>query len=106
MGRLKFRLVGRDEVVAGAGGWTDDGPAAVEEQDAGGKCWLVGRLKFGTCVESVGDSDFQCRQLGRDLPGSMQVKGTPNPNFRKVDAVVYDENRQVIVRVSTVVPRF
>lgn len=63
-------------------------------------------LKLYATWPSVGDSDFQCRQLGRDLSGSMQVKGTPNPNFRKVDAVVYDENRQVIVRVSTVVPRF
>lgn len=63
-------------------------------------------LKLYATWPSVGDSDFQCRQLGRDLLGSMQVKGTPNPNFRKVDAVVYDENRQVIVRVSTVVPRF
>ncbi len=63
-------------------------------------------LKLYATWPSVGDSDFQCRQLGRDLQGSMQVKATPNPNFRKVDAVVYDENRQVIVRVSTVAPRF
>jgi general secretion pathway protein I len=54
---------------------------------------------------AVGDSDFTCRQLGRDFPGSLQVKATPNLNFRKVDAVVFDENKQVIVRVSTVVPR-
>jgi general secretion pathway protein I len=63
-------------------------------------------LKLNKIWPSVGDSDFACRQLGRDLPGSLQVKGTPNPNFRKVDVVVFDENRQVIVRVSTVAPRF
>jgi general secretion pathway protein I len=63
-------------------------------------------LKLNKTWPSVGDSDFACRQLGRDLPGSLQVKGTPNPNFRKVDVVVFDENRQVIVRVSTVAPRF
>ena len=63
-------------------------------------------LKLYATWPSVGDSDFQCRQLGRDLLGSMQVKGTPNPNFRKVDVVVFDESRQVIVRVSTVAPRF
>jgi len=63
-------------------------------------------LKLNKTWPSVGDSDFACRQLGRDLPGSLQVKGTPNPNFRKVDVVVFDESRQVIVRVSTVAPRF
>jgi general secretion pathway protein I len=44
--------------------------------------------------------------LGRELAGSLQVKSTPNPNFRKVDVVIFDENRNVIVRVSTVAPRF
>jgi general secretion pathway protein I len=63
-------------------------------------------LKLNKTWPSVGDSDIQCRQLGRELAGSLQVKSTPNPNFRKVDVVIFDENRNVIVRVSTVAPRF
>ncbi|MEY2838993.1 MAG: type secretion system protein GspI [Pseudomonadota bacterium] len=63
-------------------------------------------LKLNKTWPSVGDSDNQCRQLGRELAGSLQVKSTPNPNFRKVDVVIFDENRNVIVRVSTVAPRF
>ncbi len=64
------------------------------------------KLGVGNGLPSVGESDFQCRQLGRDLPGQLQVKSTPNPNFRKVDVLVLDENRQVIVRISTVAARF
>jgi general secretion pathway protein I len=52
---------------------------------------------------ATGDSDFQCEQLGRELRGSRQVRGTPNPNFRRVDAQVFDELNQPIVRLSTVV---
>jgi general secretion pathway protein I len=63
-------------------------------------------LKLNKTWPSVGEADIQCRQLGRELAGSLQVKATPNPNFRKVDVVIFDENRQVIVRVSTVAPRF
>ena len=66
---------------------------------------LVG-IRLNKAWPGVGDSDFACRQLGRDMKGSLQVKATPNPNFRKVDAVVFDENMNVIVRVSTVAPRF
>lgn len=52
-----------------------------------------------------GDSDFQCQQLGRELRGSQQVRTTPNTESRRVDAQVFDEQNQPIVRVSTVVFR-
>jgi general secretion pathway protein I len=35
----------------------------------------------------------------------MAVRPTPNPNFRRVDAQVFDEARQPIVKLSTVLPR-
>ena len=54
----------------------------------------------------VGDGDFRCVQLGRELRGSMQVRPTPNGNFRRVEALVYDEQGQSIVRLSTVISRF
>jgi general secretion pathway protein I len=54
----------------------------------------------------VGDSDFGCSQLGRQLVGKLLVRPTPNINFRRVDAQVMDEQQQTIVRLSTVLSRF
>ncbi len=63
-------------------------------------------LKLGKIFPPVGDSDFTCQQLGRELPGHMVIRPTPNLNFRRVDAQVMDEQQQPIVKLSTVLPRF
>lgn len=65
----------------------------------------LANIKLSKQFPGPGDSDFQCEQLGRELRLSQQVKATPNPNFRRVDAQVFDELDQPIVRLSTVVPR-
>jgi general secretion pathway protein I len=48
---------------------------------------------------------FRCEQLGRSYPGKLVTRPTPNPSFRRVDAVVSDEQRQPLVTLSTVLPR-
>jgi general secretion pathway protein I len=63
-------------------------------------------LRLTRTYPPVGDSDFSCNQLGRQMPGRMVVRPTPNINFRRVDAEVYDEDRRPIVKLSTVVSRF
>lgn len=63
-------------------------------------------LRLTKAYPPVGDSDFGCAQLGRQLQGRMLVRPTPNPNFRRVDAQVFDEQQQSIVRLSTVLSRF
>jgi general secretion pathway protein I len=63
-------------------------------------------LRLSRDYPPVGDSDFACNQLGRQLPGRMVVRPTPNINFRRVDAEVYDEAKQPIVKLSTVVSRY
>lgn len=63
-------------------------------------------LKLGKMYPPVGDSDFACVQLGRQLPGKLHVRPTPNINFRRVDAQVFDEQQNSIVRLSTVLSRF
>ncbi|MBH2015514.1 MAG: type II secretion system minor pseudopilin GspI [Burkholderiales bacterium] len=63
-------------------------------------------LRMGKIFPPVGDSDFTCAQMGRQMPGHMVVRPTPNINFRRVDAEVLDEQRQPIVKLSTVVSRF
>lgn len=62
-------------------------------------------LKLANEFPAPGDSEFQCTQLGRELRGAQQVRGTPNPNFRRVDAQIFDEIDQPILQLSTVVPR-
>ncbi len=63
-------------------------------------------LRLTKSYPSVGDSDFTCQQMGRELPGHMVVRPTPNINFRRVDTQVFDEDKQPIVLLSTILPRF
>lgn len=63
-------------------------------------------LRLTRSYPSVGDSDFACQQMGRDLSGHMVVRPTPNINFRRVDVQIFDEEQQPIVRLSTILPRF
>jgi general secretion pathway protein I len=66
---------------------------------------LVG-LRLARQFPDVGDGSFDCSQLGRTLRGTLRSQTTPNPNFRRVDAVVADEQGNVLVTLSTVVGRF
>lgn len=54
----------------------------------------------------VGDSRFDCEQLGRRFVGRLEVRATPNPNFRRVDAVVGDARVPSLLRLSTIVGKF
>jgi general secretion pathway protein I len=62
-------------------------------------------LRLGQIFPPVGDSDFSCQQLGRVLAGHMTVRPTPNQNFRRVDAQIFDEQEQPVVKISTVLSR-
>ncbi len=63
-------------------------------------------LKLGKQFPSIGDSDFSCEQLGRTYRGKLAVRATPNPNFRRVDANLFDEAEQPILAVSTILGRY
>ena len=54
----------------------------------------------------VGDSDFDCEQLGANYPGRLVVRPTPNPNFRRVEAFVSDAQGVPLYSLSTVLPRY
>ena len=47
-----------------------------------------------------------CQQLGRDFRGLLRTQTTPNPNFRRIDAVVRDAQGNVLVSISTVLGRY
>lgn len=62
-------------------------------------------LRISRGFPGVGDADFSCEQLGRNYPGQLQTRPTPNPNFRRVDAVVNDSEGRQLLTLSTVLPR-
>ena len=62
-------------------------------------------MRLARAFPGVGDADFRCEQLGRTYEGKLVTRPTPNPNFRRVDAVVLDDAGRVIVSISTVLGR-
>ena len=66
---------------------------------------LVG-LRLARQFPGTGEAEFGCQQLGRDFRGVLRTKATPNPNFRRVDAVVMDANGLVMATLTTVIGRF
>ena len=63
-------------------------------------------LRLGKQFPGTGEAEFACSQLGRDYRGLLRTQATPNPNFRRVDAVVMDEAGRVLATLSTVVGRY
>ncbi len=53
-------------------------------------------------LPAVGKSAFACTQLGREFKGDLVVQTTPNPSFRRVDAVVSNADGRQLVTISTV----
>ena len=62
-------------------------------------------LRLRRLFPGVGDSDFSCEQLGRTYTGKLVTRPTPNPSFRRVDAVVSDDNGHTLISLSTVLGR-
>lgn len=62
-------------------------------------------LRIGRAFPGVGDADFGCEQLGRSYPGKLVTRPTPNPSFRRVDAVVSDADGRPLLTLSTVLAR-
>ena len=63
-------------------------------------------LRMSRLYPPVGDSDFNCEQLGSTYAGKMSVRPTPNPNFRRVDAQIFNSQGQSVLSLSTVLSRF
>ncbi len=54
----------------------------------------------------VGDSDFACEQIGTVYNGRLVVRPTPNPNFRRVDAVIETFEGRPVLTLSTILSRY
>ena len=67
------------------------------------------RLRLNRQLPGVGESTSTCEQAGRQLQVRLAVLPTPNPNFRRVDAVVEGQVQGVNARLltlSTVMGRY
>jgi len=63
-------------------------------------------MRLGKQFPGVGDSEFACEQLGLHYLGRLVVRPTPNPSFRRVDAVMRDAEGQVLLSISTIMARY
>jgi general secretion pathway protein I len=63
-------------------------------------------LRLSRQLPGIGDADFSCEQLGRRYAGKLLTRPTPNPNFRRVEAVVSDDSGRPLVTLSTVLSRY
>jgi general secretion pathway protein I len=62
-------------------------------------------MRLRRIFPGIGESDFSCEQLGKTYRGKLVAGSTLNPSFRRVDAVISDEQGQPLVTLSTVVGR-
>ncbi|MDD2924314.1 type II secretion system minor pseudopilin GspI [Rhodoferax sp.] len=63
------------------------------------------KVRLTRQMPGVGNSTVPCEQGGRPLSVALAVRPTPNPNFRRVDALVLD-GEQTIWNLTTVVGRY
>jgi general secretion pathway protein I len=62
-------------------------------------------LRLQRQFPGVGDARFSCEQLGLQFEGRLVVRPTPNPGFRRVDAVVGNAQVESLLTLSTIVGR-
>ena len=63
------------------------------------------KTRLSRALPDVGDSTVSCPQANREFSVAVGVRPTPNPNFRRVDAQVFD-GATPILRLSTVVGKY
>lgn len=62
-------------------------------------------LRLRRAFPGVGEAEFSCEQLGRTYAGKIVTRPTPNPSFRRVEAVVSSPEGQPLVTLATVLSR-
>ncbi len=93
--------------IKAAGALTDN---ATRLADVSAAQWCADNqlttLRLGKQFPNIGDSDFSCEQLGRVYAGRLVVRPTPNPLFRRVDALLSDPDGLPLLKLSTVLSRY
>lgn len=62
------------------------------------------KARLSRQMPSVGDSTESCEQAGRQFNVNIIVRPTPNPQFRRIDAQVFDGEASIL-RLSTIIGR-
>jgi general secretion pathway protein I len=63
------------------------------------------KSRLARALPDVGDSVVACPQANREFSVAVGVRPTPNPNFRRIDAQVFDGSTPIL-RLSTVVGKY
>ena len=63
-------------------------------------------LKLAKAYPGIGESTFNCEQLGRSYVGTFKISATPNPNFRRIEARIANESGETMLTLSTILPRY
>lgn len=63
-------------------------------------------MRLASVYPSIGESTFNCQQLGRSYVGTLLVSATPNPNFRRIDTRVVNAAGEPMLTLSTILPRY
>jgi general secretion pathway protein I len=69
----------------------------------------LSRLRLNRQLPGIGDSTSTCEQAGHSMQVRLVVAPTPNPNFRRIDAVVegnVDGRTVRLLSITTVQGRF
>jgi len=93
--------------VKAAGALTDNA-SRLREMSAAQWCAenQLTELRLGKQFPDIGEGEFDCEQFGQRYLGRLVVRPTPNPNFRRVDALVSNEAQQSLLSISTIMGRF
>ena len=66
----------------------------------------LARARLSSQMPSLGDTRASCEQAERRYQVTVTVSPTPNPQFRRVDARVFDAAGLPVLRLSTIVSRY
>ncbi|MBV8604754.1 MAG: type II secretion system minor pseudopilin GspI [Pelomonas sp.] len=90
-----------------AAGALGDNATRLHEVTAGQLCAenILVDLRLAHQFPDIGESDYGCDQLGGHYLGHLSVQGTPNPNFRRVDAAVRDADGHTLITLSTIMAK-
>ncbi|ALV05446.1 type II secretion system minor pseudopilin GspI [Roseateles depolymerans] len=63
-------------------------------------------MRLNAAFPGTGTTEFSCTQLGRTFTGKTEVATTANPNFRRVELRVFNDDGQALLSITTVVGRY
>ncbi len=58
-------------------------------------------MRLTKAFPGIGDNSVSGSQLGRDFSVKTIGRGTPNPNFRRVEAQVFDDKDRPLLTITT-----